>query len=242
MIQSQLNETLLYAKSEEKTKVEEALSDYADGKFILMSDDEDRENEGDLIISAEHATKEAINFMITKGKGLVCVAIDESLADQHDLAPMVAINKDHMGTAFTVSIDAGPEFGVTTGISAWDRARTIEVLLDGNAPKGALRAPGHLFPLIAKAGGVLERTGHTEAAVTLSKLVGHKPAGVIVEVIKDCGEMARRDDLLKMAKEWEVKYITIENLVRYCNYLDEVKLYKELDKVGHFGSFVAVEA
>lgn len=241
MIQSQLNETLLYAKSPEKQQLEEALADYAKGKFILMSDDEDRENEGDLIISAEHANKDAINFMITKGKGLVCLAIDEELAKRHKLAPMVECNKDHMGTAFTVSIDAGPEYGVTTGISAWDRARTIEVMLDEESPVGALRAPGHMFPLIAKAGGVLERIGHTEAAVTLSKLVGHKPAGAIVEVVKECGEMARRDDLIKMADEWDIKYITIANLVRYCNYLDEVRLYGELEKVGQFGSFVATD-
>ncbi|RED93031.1 3,4-dihydroxy-2-butanone-4-phosphate synthase [Marinoscillum furvescens] len=242
MLHSQLNETLLYARSEEKARVEEAIADYAAGKFVLMSDDEDRENEGDLIISAQCATKEAINFMITKGKGLVCLAIDEEIAQKHELVPMVRKNRDHMGTAFTISVDAGPEYGVTTGISAWDRARTIEVILDEETPLEGLRAPGHLFPLIARPGGVLERNGHTEAAVTLSKLAGHKPAGVIVEVIKEDGEMARRDDLLEMAQEWGVKYITIENLIRYCTYLDEVKLYKELEKVGEFGSYQASEA
>ncbi|UII26521.1 3,4-dihydroxy-2-butanone-4-phosphate synthase [Fulvivirga maritima] len=243
MIKTVLNDTVKYAKSQEKKEVEEAIAEYAAGNFILMSDDENRENEGDLVISAEHATKEAINFMITKGKGLVCVAIDDEIADKHNLLPMVEKNQDHMGTAFTVSIDASPKFGITTGISAWDRARTIEVMLsEEDLGPGALCSPGHMFPLIAKPGGVLERTGHTEAAVTMSRLAGHKPAGVIVEVIKDCGEMARRDDLLLMAKEWGIKYITIEMLVRYCNYLHEAKLYSEIEKIGRFGSYVASES
>lgn len=226
---------------QERNSIEEALQEYARGKFLIMSDDEDRENEGDLILSAQYVTPEAINFMITYGKGLVCIAIDEKIARRLDLKPMVQRNNDPMGTAFTVSIDAGPEHGITTGISAWDRAKTIELMMDESTPKEAFRAPGHMFPLVAKPGGVLQRQGHTEAAVTLSRLVGHKPAGIIVEIIKENGEMARRDDLMAMAETWGIKYITIRNLVKYCSYLNELELGEEIKNLRPISNFLATE-
>jgi 3,4-dihydroxy 2-butanone 4-phosphate synthase/GTP cyclohydrolase II len=197
-------------------RTEDALEAYARGQFLLVSDDEDRENEGDLIIAAEFADAAAINFMITYGKGLVCLAISPEMAAAKKLRPMVERNGDHLGTAFTVSVDATLEHGVTTGISAPDRAKTIEVISSNTYSSADLQAPGHIFPLVARAGGILERQGHTEAAVELSLLAGLKPAGVIVEVIKADGEMARRPDLEVMAKEHSIQYITIKDL---CNYV-----------------------
>lgn len=226
---------------QEKIDVEAALQDYANGKFLIMSDDENRENEGDLIMSAQCVTPRAINFMITQGKGLVCIAIDEVIGKRLGLRPMVENNRDHLGTAFSISVDAGPEFGVTTGISAGDRSKTIELIIDEKTERNSLRAPGHMFPLIAKPGGVLEREGHTEAAVTLSRLVGHKPAGVIVEIIKEDGEMARYDDLVKLSRKFDIKYITIKSLVKYCNYLNEIELNKEIESLRAISNFVATE-
>lgn len=196
-------------------RMENALEAYARGEFLLVSDDEGRENEGDLIIAAEFADAAAVNFMITYGKGLVCLAISPEIAEAKQLKPMVERNGDHLGTAFTVSIDATLAHGVSTGISAQDRAKTIEVLIGGNYGPADLQAPGHLFPLVARAGGILERQGHTEAAVELSRLTGLIPAGVIVEVIKADGEMARRPDLELMAQEHGIQYITIKDLIEY---------------------------
>jgi 3,4-dihydroxy 2-butanone 4-phosphate synthase / GTP cyclohydrolase II len=196
-------------------EIEAAIEDFRGGAFLIVSDDEDRENEGDLIIAAEHATPEAINFMITQGKGLVCAAISEEIAMQKGLKPMVSENRDHLGTAFTVSVDATREYDVTTGISASDRAKTIEVLISDEFSASCLRAPGHMFPLVAKPGGLMERTGHTEAAVELARLAGLKPAGIIVEIIKEDGEMARYDELEKLARKFGIKRITIENLCKY---------------------------
>lgn len=213
-------------------RTERALDAYAQGEFLLVSDDEDRENEGDLIIAAEFADAAAINFMITYGKGLVCLAIAPEIAKQKQLKPMVERNGDHNGTAFTVSIDASPKHGVSTGISAHDRAKTIKVLISGNYSAEDLQTPGHLFPLIAKSGGILERQGHTEAAVELSRLVGLTPAGVIVEVIKANGEMARRPDLEIMANEHSIRYITIKDLIEYvqwCNSKARVVEPSEVD-------------
>ena len=199
-------------------RTERALKAYASGKFLLVSDDEGRENEGDLIIAAEFADAAAINFMITHGKGLVCLAISPEIAAAKQLKPMVERNGDHLGTAFTVSIDATPRHGVSTGISASDRAKTVEVLIGEEFGVGDLQAPGHLFPLIARAGGILERQGHTEAAVELSRLAGLAPAGVIVEVIKADGEMARRPDLEIMAAQHGIEYITILDLMEYVRW------------------------
>jgi 3,4-dihydroxy 2-butanone 4-phosphate synthase/GTP cyclohydrolase II len=199
-------------------RTEAALAAYAKGEFLLVSDDEGRENEGDLIIAAEFADAAAVNFMITFGKGLVCLAITPEMAAAKNLKPMVERNGDHLGTAFTVSIDATPKHGVSTGISAQDRAKTIEVIIGDNYSAEDLQAPGHLFPLVARSGGILERQGHTEAAVELSKLAGLMPAGVIVEVIKEDGEMARRPDLELMAKKHSIHYITIKDLIEFVQW------------------------
>jgi 3,4-dihydroxy 2-butanone 4-phosphate synthase/GTP cyclohydrolase II len=195
--------------------IERAIDSFREGQFLVVSDDEDRENEGDLIIAAEHVTPQAVNFMITHGRGLVCIAITEEIAARHQLYPMVERNGDHMQTAFTVSVDATLQHGVTTGISAGDRAKTIELLIADNPPKNCLHAPGHMFPLVAKRGGVLTRQGHTEAAVDLARTAGLKPAGVIVEIIKADGEMARRADLLEFSAEHGLEYITIKDLCAY---------------------------
>jgi 3,4-dihydroxy 2-butanone 4-phosphate synthase/GTP cyclohydrolase II len=195
--------------------IEEAIEAFGRGEFLLVSDDEDRENEGDLVIAAEHVTPEAVNFMITHGKGLVCLAITKEIAAAKKLRPMIKRNEDHLGTAFTVSVDGAPEYGITTGISAGDRVKTIELVISDDVGPEALRMPGHMFPLIAKSGGLAVRQGHTEASVELAKLAGCKPAAVIVEVIKEDGEMARRDDLVKFANSFGIRYITIKDLVAY---------------------------
>jgi len=200
------------------TRTERALEAYARGDFLLVSDDEGRENEGDLVIAAEFADARAVNFMITHGKGLVCIAISAELAAAKNLKQMVERNQDHLGTAFTVSVDAAKHHGVTTGISAADRARTVEILIDGAYGPADLASPGHMFPLVARGGGILERAGHTEAAVELSKLTGLSPAGVIVEVIKEDGEMARRPDLEVMAARFGIQYITIADLIEYVRW------------------------
>lgn len=193
--------------------VEDALADLKDGKVIIVVDDEDRENEGDFVALAEKATPEVINFMITHGRGLVCVPITEKRAKELDLQPMVDQNTDLHGTAFTVSVDA--KEGTTTGISAFERAVTVAALIDGKSKADDFKRPGHIFPLIAREGGVLRRAGHTEAAVDLAKLCGSYPAGVICEVLKPDGTMARVPDLVEIAKRHNLKMITIEELIRY---------------------------
>ncbi|MEM9763926.1 MAG: 3,4-dihydroxy-2-butanone-4-phosphate synthase [Pseudomonadota bacterium] len=201
---------------ERRELIERAIAEYREGKFLLVSDDEDRENEGDLVIAAEHTTPDAVNFMITYGKGLVCVAITEEIARQKNLKPMVEKNEDSLGTAFTVSVDASAEHGITTGISAAERAKTVQVLIDDQYGSEHIQVPGHMFPLVAKPGGLKVRRGHTEAGVELSRLAGCKFLGsVIVEVIKDDGKMARRDDLIEMSEKFGITYITIEELARY---------------------------
>jgi 3,4-dihydroxy 2-butanone 4-phosphate synthase/GTP cyclohydrolase II len=203
----------------DRTKlIEKAIKEFKEGKFLLVSDDEDRENEGDLIIAAEHATPEAINFMITEGKGLVCLTVSEEIARQKELAPMVEHNRDHLGTAFTASVDATVMHGVTTGISAWDRAKTIEVVINKKYKPSDLQAPGHMFPLVAKEGYLKSRRGHTEAGVELCRLAGlEHDAAVIVEVIREDGEMARRPELLEMAEKFGISYVTIDDLYKYVN-------------------------
>ncbi|QQE78408.1 3,4-dihydroxy-2-butanone-4-phosphate synthase [Alicyclobacillus sp. SO9] len=195
--------------------IERALEVLRQGKLIIVSDDEGRENEGDLVCVADLVTPKNINFMITEGRGLVCMPISSAIAKRLELPFMVEKNTETFQTAFTVTIDAQPEFGVTTGISAWDRARTIHVALRENASANDLVRPGHIFPLIAKDGGVFERNGHTEAATDLARLAGYQPAGVIVEIIKPDGTMARRDDLFEFKEQYDMPYITIADLREY---------------------------
>ena len=204
-----------YRSSQIFNTVEEAIEDIKLGRFVVVADDEDRENEGDLIIAAEFADPAAINFMITQGKGLVCVTVTPELAERLNLHPMIQHNGDPHGTAFTISIDAAPQFGVSTGISAADRSTTVQLMLDPASQPAWFRRPGHLFPLIAKAGGVVERQGHTEAGVDLARLAGLAPAAVIVEIIKEDGEMARQADLVKFSRAHGLKFITIAALREY---------------------------
>lgn len=194
----------------------EAIEAIRNGEMVVVSDDEDRENEGDLIIAAEFADAAAVNFMITKGKGLVCLAITQDRATDLNLAQMVYDSTESMGTAFTVSVDAKPDAGVLTGISAGERAITIRKVISGVATD--LVTPGHMFPLVAKSGGVLERPGHTEAAVDLARMAGCYPAGVIVEIIGDDGEMLRGEQLSQFAIEHGLKRITIHDLVMFRSY------------------------
>ncbi|KAA0929699.1 MULTISPECIES: 3,4-dihydroxy-2-butanone-4-phosphate synthase [Streptomyces] len=191
-----------------------AVAAIARGELVVVVDDEDRENEGDLIVAAEHADAAAINYMITHGRGLVCVSVTEERAEKLQLPPMVERNEDHHGTAFTVSVDGGPEHGVTTGISAPDRAKTIELILNGTGED--LRRPGHIFPLVARPGGVLERPGHTEAAVDLARFAGLAPAGVIVEIILEDGTMARLPHLAEFARREGLVLTSIEKLREYA--------------------------
>ncbi|MFY3790971.1 3,4-dihydroxy-2-butanone-4-phosphate synthase [Ureibacillus sp. MALMAid1270] len=192
--------------------IDEALIDLKKGKSIIVVDDENRENEGDLVILAEYATPENINFMATYGRGLICTPITEELAEKLQFNPMVEDNTDNHQTAFTVSID---HIETTTGISAYERSFTIQQLMNPNAKPEHFRRPGHVFPLIAKTNGVLERQGHTEAAVDLAIACGSFPAGVICEIMADDGTMLRLDGLLDYAKEHDLKIISIEDLVQY---------------------------
>ncbi|RMG61427.1 MAG: bifunctional 3,4-dihydroxy-2-butanone-4-phosphate synthase/GTP cyclohydrolase II [Deltaproteobacteria bacterium] len=193
--------------------VEEALEEIRNGRMVILVDDEDRENEGDLMIAAEMVTPEAINFMAKYGRGLICLAITEERAKKLNLQPMVQDNTSPYGTAFTVSIEARK--GVTTGISAYDRATTIRVAIDDNTTPDDLVRPGHVFPLIARKGGVLVRTGQTEGSVDLARLAGLKPAAVICEIMNDDGTMARMPDLEKFAERHGLKIITIEKIIEY---------------------------
>ncbi|TPG68020.1 bifunctional 3,4-dihydroxy-2-butanone-4-phosphate synthase/GTP cyclohydrolase II [Brevibacillus laterosporus] len=192
--------------------IEEALRTLRQGKPIIVVDDENRENEGDFLCMAEKATPEMINFMVTHGRGLVCVSIEDKRARELQLRQMVENNTDHHGTAFTVSID---ERNTHTGISAQERSQTIMAMLDPQAVADQFRRPGHIFPLVAKEGGVLKRAGHTEAAVDLAKLAGGYPAGVICEIMQEDGSMARLPALLEIAKRLDLKIISIEQLIQY---------------------------
>ena len=194
--------------------IEQAITDIRDGKFVLVADDEDRENEGDLICAAQLVTPAMVNFML-KAKGMICLALTGERVDQLGLQPQGDENTEAMRTAFTVSIDAGPRFGVTTGISAADRARTIQVAVDPATVRGDLRRPGHIHPLRARDGGVLQRVGHTEAAVDLARLAGVYPAGVICEVLNEEGATAKRPDLEKFAEEHGLTFITVAQLVAH---------------------------
>lgn len=193
-------------------RIEDALEDLRQGKAIIVVDDEDRENEGDFICLAEAATPEMINFMVTHGRGLVCVPVTQEHADRLQLKPMVENNTDKQGTAFTVSID---EQTTHTGISAQERSFTVKAMLDGAKGPDDFRRPGHIFPLIAKNGGVLRRAGHTEAAVDLAMLAGGFPAGVICEIMNEDGTMARLPQLEEIAQRFDLKLITIADLIRF---------------------------
>jgi len=218
--------------------IEEAIYDLMMGKVVIVVDDEDRENEGDFIALAEKATPDVINFMITEGRGLVCVPITEERAEELDLAQMVSNNTDYHGTAFTISVD---HIDTTTGISAFERSSTVKGLINPASKPEDFRKPGHMFPLVAKKGGVLRRAGHTEAAVDLARLCGSYPAGVICEVIKEDGTMARLPDLVEIAKKHDLKLITIEELIHYRNEKDKlVKREVEVKLPTDFGEFHAV--
>jgi 3,4-dihydroxy 2-butanone 4-phosphate synthase/GTP cyclohydrolase II len=196
-------------------KIEDAIQDIRDGKMVIVADDEDRENEGDLVCAASAVTPEIINFMATHGRGLICLALTAERADELELRPMSEHNTEALSTAFTVSVDAAARFGVTTGISAWDRAKTIQVCLDPESKPGDLRRPGHVFPLRARAGGVLRRVGQTEASVDLARLAGLNPAGVICEILNDDGTMARRPQLEEFAARHDLKFVTVAQIVAY---------------------------
>ncbi len=197
----------------ELAEVPAVLEAIRDGQMVLVVDDEDRENEGDLIIAAEHATPEAINFMTVHGRGLICLAITADRALELGLDMMVANPTDPRGTAFTVSVDAIE--GVSTGISASDRSRTVATCVDPQSQASDLRRPGHIFPLIARGGGVLTRAGHTEASVDLARMAGLKPAGVLCEVLKPDGEMARLPDLVRMAQEHGLLITSVAKIIAY---------------------------
>ncbi|MDB4915824.1 MAG: 3,4-dihydroxy-2-butanone 4-phosphate synthase [Gemmatimonadetes bacterium] len=195
--------------------VEQAIADIAAGKLIIVADDEDRENEGDLICSAELVTPELVNFMIKKAGGLICLAVTGQRVDQLGLAPMAESNLDMYRTAYTVSVDASPRFGVTTGISAQDRATTIRTIVDPHSVASDLRHGGHVFPLRARDGGVLQRVGHTEAAVDLARLAGKIPAGVICEILTEDGSTAKRPQLVEFAQTYGLTFITVAQLVAH---------------------------
>ncbi len=195
--------------------IDSALSDIQAGKLIVVVDDESRENEGDLICSAQFATADLVNFMAVHARGLICLAMTGDRLDKLDLPLMVTENTDSNQTAFTVSIDASPSMGVTTGISAEDRAKTIQAAISVNTKPSDLRRPGHIFPLRATNGGVLKRAGHTEAAVDLSQLAGLDPSGVICEIQNPDGSMARLPELIEYAKEHQLKIISIADLISY---------------------------
>ena len=217
--------------------IEEAIEDIRQGKIIIVVDDEDRENEGDFLAAAEKVTPEMINFMATHGRGLICTPLTESRCKELDLRPMVTNNTDHMETAFTVSVDLKGH-GVTTGISAADRATTVLSLVDSNTKPHELARPGHIFPLVAKQGGVLRRTGHTEAAIDFARLAGFKSAGVICEILNEDGTMARLPQLVKVAKKFNLKLVSIEDLVAYRMQHDSLIVKKEdFDLETRFGTF-----
>lgn len=195
--------------------IEEAIEDFKAGKPVIVADDTSRENEGDLICSAQTITPDVINFMAKEARGLICLAISPEIAERLELPQMVEQNTEQMKTAFTLSIDASEKYGVTTGISAYDRAKTIEVATAPDAQPSDLRRPGHMFPCVARRGGVLERTGHTEAVVDLARLCGHTPAGAMCEIMTEDGHMARRDELKLFAEKYNLKFITVADLIAY---------------------------
>lgn len=223
--------------------VEEALTALKAGEIIIVVDDEDRENEGDFIMAAEKATPEAINFMATHGRGLICVSISEERAKALELDMMVAQNNHgkfaQVSTNFTVSVDHWPTN--TTGISAFDRAHTIQALVDPKTQATDLARPGHIFPLVSQKGGVLRRAGHTEAALDLSRMAGFAPAGVLCEIMNEDGSMARVPELIEIAKQHQLKFITIQDLIQYKMHKEAfVKIDSEVDIPTRWGDFKLV--
>ena len=217
--------------------IEEAIEDIRNGKIIIVVDDENRENEGDFIAAAEMVTPEMINFMATHGRGLICAPLTEDRCNALDLNMMVENNTVLHHTQFTVSVDLIGH-GCTTGISVHDRAKTIKALVDENTKASDLGRPGHIFPLRAKQGGVLRRTGHTKAAIDLARLAGLKPAGILVEILNEDGTMARLPELMKVAKKFDLKLISIEDLVKYRMENDSLIEKKEDFKINtKFGDF-----
>lgn len=218
-------------------RIEDAIDDIRNGKMVIVVDDEDRENEGDIIIAAQHTTPEVINFMSKEARGLICIALTEERCKELQLEPMVTSNTSLHETAFTVSVDLIGH-GTTTGISAQDRSKTVQALVNPQTLPSELGRPGHIFPLRAKAGGVLRRTGHTEAAVDLARLAGLQPAGVLVEVMNEDGTMARLPQLLEIGKRLGLKIVSIKDLIDYRLKTDS--LIEELVRVdmptkwGHF--------
>lgn len=195
--------------------VEEAIEAIRNGEVVIVADDEDRENEGDFICAAEKITPEIINLMAAEGRGLICLTLTPETCDRLALSQMISPSQDPLGTAFTVSIDASTKYGVTTGISAKDRAVTIQVAVAPDATPSDLRRPGHVFPLRARPGGVLERVGQTEASVDLARLAGLHPSGVICEILNPDGTMARRNELFEIARRLNMKFITVAQLINY---------------------------
>jgi len=227
-------------KSTNLNTIEEAIADIKAGKVIIVVDDEDRENEGDFICAAECITPEIINFMATHGRGLICTPIDENRADELDLPMMVRSNTALHETAFTVSIDLIGQ-GCTTGISAYDRSTGIKAIINPKTKSTDFARPGHIFPLRAKSGGVLRRTGHTEAAIDLAKIAGFYPAGVLVEILNEDGSMARLPELIEIATKFDLKLISIKDLVAYRMRTERI-IKKELEvKLStKFGDFEVV--
>ncbi len=218
-------------------RIEDAIEEIRNGNMIIVVDDEDRENEGDFIIAAQHTTPEVINFMSKEGRGLICAALTEERCVALQLEPMVTSNTSLHETAFTVSVDLIGQ-GTTTGISAQDRAKTVQALVNPQTHPSELGRPGHIFPLRAKSGGVLRRTGHTEAAVDLPRLAGLEPAGVLVEVMNEDGTMARLPQLLEIAKKFNLKIISIKDLIDYRlktdSLIEELVRVDMPTKFGHF--------
>lgn len=223
-----------------KTKlntIEEAIEDIRQGKVIIVVDDENRENEGDFLAAAEKVTPEMINFMATHGRGLICTPLTEHRCEELELNMMVRNNTDPMETAFTVSVDLRGN-GVSTGISASDRAKTIKALVNKDTKSFELARPGHIFPLVAKEGGVLRRTGHTEAAIDFARLAGFEAAGVIVEIMNEDGTMARLPQLLEVAKKFDLKIVSIEDLVAYrMEYDSLIEKKEDFNIETRFGKF-----
>ena len=219
--------------------VPEAIEDFRQGKILVVLDDEDRENEGELTLAADKVTPEAINFMATHGRGLICLALDADICSRLELHPMSAINTARLGTAFTEAIDAAE--GVTTGISAYDRAHTIKVAMQPGSRPHDLARPGHVFPLRARPGGVLVRSGQTEAAVDLARLAGLNPGGVICEIMNDDGTMARVPQLTSFCQQYGFKMISVADLIRYRTQTEKLV---EQDASGHirtpFGDFKTI--
>lgn len=196
------------------SKIEEVLEDLREGKVIIVVDDEDRENEGDFVVAAEKITPEIVNFMLHKGRGILCVSITEERCTELDLSMMEYNNTSLLGTPFTISVDLLGE-GFSTGVSTEERAATIRALVDSKTKPSDLGRPGHIFPLRARKGGVLERQGHTEAVVDLMSLAGLKPGGALIEIMNDNGTMARMPELVKLAEENNLKIVTIADIIEY---------------------------